>query len=66
MIKSNRGSGIGIKMSWWNKLGKGLINKKAIRKEDATCEENTQGICSSKVRTEPNWETASQYSKKVT
>ena len=59
------GSGIGLKMSWWNQIGKGLINKKSIRNEDATGKENILGICELAVWAEPNWKWASKQSKKV-
>ena len=47
--ESNRGSGSRMKMSWWNKIAKGLIKQKMKRKEDATGEENTPSICASKL-----------------
>ena len=62
--ESNMGSGSRMKMSWWKQIAKGLIKQKMKRKEDATGEENTPGICASKVWTEPSWERASSIAKR--
>ena len=64
MIKSNKGSGSRSKFSLWNQIGKGLINKKRIRKEDATGEENTPGECASKVWTNTNCERVASKAKR--